>query len=201
MIKEVLTINVRITEVNEVKGHSGTARMILFDGDAHSEYFTGKILPGGVDTQKYLNKNSTMLSARYILEGTDSEGHPCKIFVENNGVFINNGRNNGTSPTVYTDSKALAFLEREILYGKVEDTDNGVRIHIYSTGQKLRKKEKSYIAELVATPDKKGLMKGRICEELISYKKNLIIAIISDASLEPSSVAITTILRTHLLDR
>ena len=87
MGNEVLTINVRITAINEVKGNAGTARMILFDGDAASEYFTGTILPGGVDTQKDKPGEGTLLSARYILEGTDYKGESCRIFIENNGVY------------------------------------------------------------------------------------------------------------------
>ncbi|WP_026496528.1 DUF3237 family protein [Butyrivibrio sp. WCD3002] len=127
---EVLTINVRITGVNEVKGHTGTARMILFDGTVDCDNFKGKILPGGVDTQKELGDEPTLLSARYILEGTDKEGNPSHIFIENNGQFREGGENT-TTPKVITDSQALAFLETADLYGTIEGIEGGVRIHIF----------------------------------------------------------------------
>ena len=131
--EEVLTINVRITETYEVKGSHGTARMILFDGDADSEYFKGTILPGGVDTQKDISdKDSakTFLSARYILKGTDRDGNDCSIFIENNGEFSDTS-DGTTTPTILTDSPALSFLECASLYGTIEGIEGGVRIHIY----------------------------------------------------------------------
>ena len=131
MAKEELTINVRITGVNEVKGHAGTARMILFDGDAHCDNFNGKILPGGVDTQKDITGEPFKLSARYVLEGTDFEGKECHIFIENNGEVGKDGSLH-TVPKVITDSDALSYLENKELFGTIEDIEGGVRIHIFS---------------------------------------------------------------------
>ncbi|WP_035787341.1 hypothetical protein [Butyrivibrio sp. XPD2002] len=130
MAKEELTINVRTTGVQEVKGHTGTGRMILFDGDADCENFKGKILPGGVDTQKELDGKFT-LSARYILEGKDFEGKDCKIFVENNGEPGEDGQLK-TVPRVLTDSEALSYLENKALFGSIEEIPGGVRIHVFS---------------------------------------------------------------------
>ena len=127
---EVLTINVRITGVNEVKGHTGTARMILFDGTVDCDNFKGKILPGGVDTQKESEGKPTLLSARYILEGVDKDGNEAHIFIENNGEFKEDG-DNTTVPRVFTDSPSLAFLETSDLYGTIEGIEGGVRIHIF----------------------------------------------------------------------
>ncbi len=127
---EVLTVNVRITEVNEVKGSTDTARMIFFDGTVDCDNFKGKILPGGVDTQKELGGAPTQLSARYILEGTDKEGNPAHIFIENNGVINEKGEIT-TTPKIITDSKALAFLETAELFGTVEGIEGSVKIHIF----------------------------------------------------------------------
>ena len=51
-MREVLTVRVRIKETYEVHGQRGLARMILFDGEGEGPGFYGKILPGGVDSNK-----------------------------------------------------------------------------------------------------------------------------------------------------
>ncbi len=131
MAKEELTVNVRITGVNEVKGQAGTARMILFDGDVDCDNFKGIILPGGVDTQKEIPGESFKLSARYILEGRDFEGKDCHIFIENNGEIGADG-NLCTVPKIITDSKALSYLENKELFGTIDNIEGGVRIHVFS---------------------------------------------------------------------
>lgn len=131
-MNEVLTVNVNITQINEVKGHKGSARMILFDGDVCCDNFKGVILPGGVDTQKDISKEETLLSARYILEGKDIEGKDCRIFIENNGT-IKKGEEMTAIPKMLTDSEALSFLETQELFSKIEGKQGGVIIHIFTT--------------------------------------------------------------------
>ncbi len=128
--KEVLTIDVKINEFLTVKGTTGEATMILFTGHCNSELFHGEILPGGVDTQKQWYGKQRELSARYILDGIDFDGKTCKLFIENNGFFHENG-NLITQPKIFTDSKALAFLENATLTGTIEGIEGGVRIHIF----------------------------------------------------------------------
>ena len=65
----MLRINVIVDEVNDLKSDRNVC-MITFHGDAESEYFKGKILPGGVDTQRSV-EGGMLLSARYMLEGID----------------------------------------------------------------------------------------------------------------------------------
>ena len=130
MKKEILTVNVKLTKFDEVKGQSGEALMIHFDGDATGEYFNGIILPGGVDTQREMKDSARVLSARYILEGKDFKGNACKIFVENNGSFDENG-NIVTNPTILTDSIDLAFLETADITGTISDIPGGVQIHLW----------------------------------------------------------------------
>ena len=130
MKKEILTVNVKLTKFDEVKGRSGEALMIHFDGNATGEYFNGIILPGGVDTQKEIKGSARALSARYILEGKDFKGNACKIFVENNGSFDENG-NIVTHPTILTDSIDLAFLETADITGTISDIPGGVQIHLW----------------------------------------------------------------------
>ena len=128
-MEEVLRITVRLEEICETKGHLGSARMIAFSGEADGPYFTGKILPHGVDTQTEKTGETMQLSARYMLSGTDHTGQPCRLFIENNGTEDKNGI--VTSPQIYTDSEALAWMEKAVLTGSVEGCgENQVVIHI-----------------------------------------------------------------------
>ena len=129
--EELLTIDVFIKEFNAVKGHSGEACMILFDGYCHNELFNGDILHGGVDTQKQESgSNIRTLSARYILQGKDYEGKECRLFIENNGAA--KGGTFTTTPKILTDSEALKFLEKADLIGSIRDTseEGHILIHI-----------------------------------------------------------------------
>lgn len=128
--KEVLTINIRITGAQEVKGTTAEALMISFDGDCDCKLFRGDVLPGGVDTQKQWYGETRTLSARYILEGVDETGEQCRIFIENNGTIDADGTMK-TRPRIITDSKHLAWLEKSELVGTIEGIEGGVRIHIF----------------------------------------------------------------------
>lgn len=130
-MKEELVIKVELTATDEVKGESGTGRMIHFGGTADCPNFKGEVLPGGVDTQKECAGKPPMLSARYILEGVDKDGQECRIFIENNGCF-REGKKNETVPLIFTDSKALSYLEHAILRGTIEPWEKGVIIRIFS---------------------------------------------------------------------
>ncbi len=130
-MKEILTINVNLTDIYEVKGKSAEAVMINFGGDAKSEFFEGVILPGGVDTQKEFYPERRTLSARYILEGKDMEGEKCRIFIENNGTADENKFVHETTPRIVTDSKALSWMETATLKGTLEPKEGGVIIHIF----------------------------------------------------------------------
>lgn len=126
---EVLSIDVIIDDSHDVAGKVGNARMISFHGESNCDNFNGKILPGGVDTQKYYENGEKTLSARYILDGKDFTGEHCRIFIENNGSIAEDGSIT-TKPVIFTDSEALKWLETANLMGSVEGTRNGVRISI-----------------------------------------------------------------------
>ena len=122
-MKQVLTIHVTLHQTVEMPGGDHTIRMILFDGHCDSDYFKGNILDGGVDTQVISEDGTGTLSARYILEGIDSEG--------NNGKMTP-GEPTVTTPVIYTSSKALKWLETAVLTGTVLPADNGVLISIFA---------------------------------------------------------------------
>ena len=133
--EEVLTVNVKIESAVDVKNDNGdSAVMILFTGNATGKYFEGKILPGGVDTQ-IIGKSGSRhtLSARYMLEGKDHTGENCRIFIENNGNFGNapEGILFRTYPKIITDSKALDFLNHNLLVGEGYSAEDGVIIKIF----------------------------------------------------------------------
>ena len=112
---EVLRILIKPTGSNQVSSGKGFFNMVLFEGECDCENFKGKVLPGGVDTQHYYAEGKGTLSARYMLEGVDKEGKPCKIFIQNDGHHDNGFL--PTTPKVYTDSETLRWLEDEDLIG------------------------------------------------------------------------------------
>ncbi len=131
MSEPVLTVDVVLDDVIEVNGSSGKAAMILFHGECSCSNFKGRILPGGVDTQKEATGEKRFLSARYVLEGTDLAGEKCRIFIENNGVIDAPDAQIRTVPVIYTDSSALKWLETADLYGTVDGKSGGVLISIF----------------------------------------------------------------------
>ena len=121
LITEIFTILISILGMNRVECGDQSVNMISFEGEASGPYFSGKVLPGGIDTQR-----GGQLSARYMLEGTDCEGKPCKMFIENNGKF----GSPFTSPSIVTDSKALAALTSDSLVGQIDNSDGKLTIRI-----------------------------------------------------------------------
>lgn len=127
----LLTIDVLLDEVYEVNGKHGEVIMILFHGSCTGDYFEGTILSGGVDTQIQKQGKDKCLSARYMLEGKDYTGHPCRIYIENNGTV--KGQEDITAyPVIYTDSESLQWIEGIPLVSTVEGKgDSRVEIRIY----------------------------------------------------------------------
>ncbi|SRR5574344_3043604 len=125
-MKEILTIIIMIISTVSVSNGSQKVNMLSFGGHAESEFFTGDVLPGGMDTQK-MDSVSGTLSARYMLKGKDCKGENCSIFIENNATF----GHEYTEPRIVTDSKALSFLNTAKLKGKLDNKDGKLTIRIY----------------------------------------------------------------------
>ncbi|MBQ8617790.1 MAG: DUF3237 family protein [Clostridia bacterium] len=128
-MKELLRIHVKITGCDTVKGGVQTVHMLHFTGECSSACFQGRTLPGGVDTQSFMPDGHGTLSARYILEGVDGSGLPCRLFIENNAV-LRPCEAAITHPRITTDSEALRPLETMTLTGRIKDTAEGVDIII-----------------------------------------------------------------------
>lgn len=132
IMNEILTILITVLSATSVTDGTTTKNFLPFDGEAKSEYFQGKVIPGGVDTQTYSAKGGD-LSARYILEGVDCSGKPCKIFIENNGKF----GEEFTHPRIVTDSDTLKFLNNNPdIKGKLDMSDGKLTIRIYADKNK-----------------------------------------------------------------
>ncbi len=132
MSKKIMTIKIEILSVAEVKGATGEILMIQFSGVTDDELFRGRVEQSGTDTQIQYYGNIRTLSARYILSGTDAKGNPCHIFIENNGVISGNQDPIKTVPKIITDSPELAWLETAQLSGDIEETSEGLMVHIYA---------------------------------------------------------------------
>ena len=128
---EILRIKVYLTDHIVVEGHADTAVMLPFTGECDSPIFKGKILSGGVDTQRVDKQGRCKLSARYTLEGVDCDGVPCKLFIQNEGVSLPGGEMH-THPIFRTDSKALSWLETADLTGRIEHVDGHIEIVLSS---------------------------------------------------------------------
>lgn len=122
----LLEIRVACEEPFSVKGQETTIVMIPFSGTVDGPFFKGKTVGTGVDTQKIGTDGSFLLSARYMLEGTDAEGNACRIFVENQG-----NEQAGFIPRIVTDSPLLAAWEKKALYSTLEGIPGGVTVRIW----------------------------------------------------------------------
>ena len=128
---EILRIKVYLTGNIATHGHLDTAVMLPFTGECDSPLFKGKILPGGVDTQRIQPDGNGTLSARYTLEGVDDQGQPCHLFIDNAAKLGAEGIG-ATYPTIRTDSESLRWLENADLRGAIEHYPDHIEIVITS---------------------------------------------------------------------
>lgn len=135
-LEEVMTVDVTIISdgIQQLNGKETSVVMIPFSGSVSGKYFTGTILPGGIDTQVIGPEGKYhTLSARYMVKGKNHLGEPCTIYIENNGV-INDERENQifiARPTFITDNKALEFLTTESFVAEALQGQLGPKIVIY----------------------------------------------------------------------
>lgn len=127
-MQDLLTIHVIVEDCQTLKSPRGQINMIRFGGYCHSDCFTGDILPGGVDTQMYLTGEPGRLSARYMLSGAAADGSSAMLFIENNGIFDENGVCH-TRPVIHTDNESLQWLCDTPLDGSISGWEQGVIIH------------------------------------------------------------------------
>lgn len=135
-LEEIMQVHVSIKggDVVAFQGEAGGVVMIPFDATIDGKYFTGTVLPGGIDTQVIGPKGTShTLSARYMAKGKDYTGEECYVYIENSGVICSDveGGYMRTTPKFVTNSKALDFLNKQLFVGKGEPEGEGVRITLY----------------------------------------------------------------------
>lgn len=128
--KELFVFQIDIGGSDEVNGTNGKGSMIHFGGKAVGDSFTGKIVSDCTDTRKQFNGQVQSLSARYIIEGQDSNGNACRVFVDNIGIDENSTMT--TEPTIISDNPDFAWIEEAPLHGTVS-WDGGLHIHMWTT--------------------------------------------------------------------
>ena len=128
-----VSVDIDPKEVSQLKGPAGEVVMIPFSGTVSGEIFHGKVLPGGVDTQTVDQNGVRHMSARYMLEGTDNDGKPCRIYIDNNGWFTGEmAMPFKTIPTFFTDSKTLApYLHSNKFRTEGHPRQGGVTIKVF----------------------------------------------------------------------
>ncbi len=127
-MKEILMLIILIGNSYQVRNDSVMVNMVNFSGYAKSEYFDGKILPGAVDTQVKKGDAPLQLSARYMLEGVDSTGKACRIYIDNK---VRESTPQGyTEPSIVTDSELFASAAKGKLVGKMDNVDGQFVIRI-----------------------------------------------------------------------
>ena len=134
LILEVF-VTINPADIRTLRGPAGEVVCIPFGGTAQGEIFSGTVCPGSTDVQRVNLSAVRHMCARYMLEGTDFEGKPCKIFVENNGWFSGEGEMQmpfKTLPTFMTDSEALApYLHQNKFIGEGHPAEHGVTIKFF----------------------------------------------------------------------
>ena len=128
-----VTVDIDPALISQLKGQAGEVIMIPFSGTVRGDIFNGRVLPGGVDTQTVDQNGVRHMSARYMLEGTDKNGEPCRIYIDNNGWFSGEmAMPFKTIPTLYTDSNTLApYLHSNKFRTEGHPRQGGVTIKVF----------------------------------------------------------------------
>jgi len=129
--KELFVFNIGIGGSVGVDGNVGSGSMIYFSCSSNTNMFKGSGVVDYrfVDTRKQFDGQVQTLSARYILQGTDKNGKPCKVYVENNGIDDNGMV---TEPIIITDCPDYAWIETAPLHGTVSWGEK-LNIHMWTT--------------------------------------------------------------------
>lgn len=133
--KVIMEFNITIEpeKISRMETSTGSVTIIPFGGTVESGFYTGKVLPGAADVQVTNASGIRHMCAKYMFEGTDSEGNPCHLFVENNG-FFEPDRNPSpfhACPTFMTDSALLApYLHNAQFRAEGHPAEKGVTIKI-----------------------------------------------------------------------
>ncbi|MGI6056834.1 MAG: hypothetical protein ACOYBD_07635 [Bilifractor sp.] len=128
MEKVIMTFKIHVnrSDMSSVEGPFGGAYFVPFRADVKSDLFTGKTRPGACDVQTENLGEVRHMCAKYLFEGTDQNGAPCKLFVENNGWMNPANKEDPffqAVPTFVTDSRVLGeYLCQNRFRSEVQST-------------------------------------------------------------------------------
>ena len=121
-------------KINGFSSPEGSVTFIPFTGRVQSPLFTGEIMPGAADVQTEKPGEARLLTARYLFRGTDGEGKPCSLYVENVGRVTGEPGPLKAAPSFMTDSPCLsAALRGRSFRSEVHGREGGVCILIFET--------------------------------------------------------------------
>ena len=128
-----IAVDIDPAQVSHLNSPAGEVVIIPFSGTVTGELFQGRVLPGGVDVQTVDQNGVRHMSARYLLEGTDKTGQPCRIYVDNNGWFTGEMVMPFlTIPAFRTDSQSLAdYLHSNKFRAEGHPREGGVTIKVF----------------------------------------------------------------------
>ncbi|MGN0273270.1 MAG: hypothetical protein ACI4DT_00595 [Chordicoccus sp.] len=140
MDKLIMTFKIFVNrdDMSAVEGPFGGAYFVPFHASVESDLFTGKTRPGACDVQTEDLAKSRHMCAKYLFEGTDMDGSPCRLYVQNDGWMNPANRNDPffhAVPTFITDSKKLgSYLCQRRFRSEVCSTGpTSLDIRIYDT--------------------------------------------------------------------
>ncbi len=128
-----IAVSIRREDCTSFETCNGKVTMIPFAGEA-TGIITGTVRPGGVDVQVTDAAGVRHMCARYVIEGTDSAGAPCHLYVENNAYFERGSKPSPfhAAPTFMTDSPTLApYFHRAHFRAEGHPAPGGVTIKIF----------------------------------------------------------------------
>jgi hypothetical protein len=169
MSAKIMTFHITInsSEITRLKTDTQAVTFIPFTGYTDSQYFKGEIMPGAADVQVTDASGMKHLCAKYIFKGTDAEGKPCHLFVENNGYIPETGSRKEyleACPRFITDSQYLnEILMRPVFRSEVHSTDTGVDILIFDE----TKTENDAVTEIHEDPLLMELRNTEVSDEAI----------------------------------
>ncbi|KAG4098209.1 hypothetical protein H8356DRAFT_1424915 [Neocallimastix lanati (nom. inval.)] len=122
--KKFLTIDVSIPGLgfDGIRGPVASVGKLGFTCSTNTTEFQGEGVDYFVDTRYDYPGQPQKISARYLIEGTDSDGNPMKIFVENKGTDdFGDNKNVQTVPFIITDNPKWAWVETAPVHGTHSD--------------------------------------------------------------------------------
>lgn len=128
MEKVIMTFKIHVNrdDMSGVEGPAGGAFFVPFHANVESDLFTGTTRPGACDVQTEDLAKARHMCAKYLFDGTDMDGNPCKLYVRNDGWMNPANREDpffNACPHFITDSvKLSAYLSQERFRSEVQST-------------------------------------------------------------------------------